>query len=85
MRRARFLSVLVTCALVFTGAPTGGAPNEQTANDWTRFVDPLIGTYPPGFVNPGPVLPHGMVGLGPDTEGPLNYGGSSQHRSTASP
>jgi predicted alpha-1,2-mannosidase len=43
--------------------------------DLGRFVDPMIGTFPPGFVNPGPVRPHGMVGLGPDTEGPLNYGG----------
>ncbi len=43
----------------------------------TRYVDPRIGSYPPGFTNPGPVLPFGMVALGPDTEGPLNYGGYS--------
>lgn len=43
--------------------------------DLASHVDPMIGTYPPGFVNPGPVMPYGMVGLGPDTEGPLNYGG----------
>lgn len=50
--------------------------------DLTRYVDPMIGTYAPGFVNPGPVLPHGMVGLGPDTEGPLNYGGYFVHNQT---
>lgn len=42
----------------------------------------MIGTWAPGFVNPGPVLPHGMVGLGPDTEGPLNYGGYYVHNQT---
>ncbi|HXG27870.1 MAG TPA: GH92 family glycosyl hydrolase [Nevskiales bacterium] len=41
------------------------------------FVEPRIGSYPPGFTNPGPVLPFGMVAVGPDTEGPLNYGGYS--------
>jgi len=45
--------------------------------DLTRHVDPFIGTFPPGFVNPGPYAPFGMVHVGPDTEGPLNYGGYS--------
>ena len=45
----------------------------------SRWVDPRIGSYPPGFTNPGPVAPFGMVALGPDTEGPLNYGGYYQH------
>lgn len=40
-----------------------------------ELVDPFVGTFVPGFVNPGPALPHGMVGLGPDTEGPAHYGG----------
>ncbi|HEY1077215.1 MAG TPA: GH92 family glycosyl hydrolase [Fontimonas sp.] len=43
----------------------------------TRYVDPFIGSFPPGFVNPGPYAPFGMVHVGPDTEGPLNYGGYS--------
>src|SRR5262249_6954417 len=41
------------------------------------FVDPRIGSFPPGFTNPGPTLPFGMTEVGPDTEGPLNYGGYS--------
>ena len=45
--------------------------------DLARYVDPFIGTFPPGFVNPGPYAPFGMVQPGPDTEGPLNYGGYS--------
>lgn len=45
----------------------------------SRYVDPRIGSYPPGFTNPGPVAPFGLVALGPDTEGPLAYGGYYQH------
>ena len=73
MRRAASLITLV--ALLCGSLYSGPMASAQTATDWATYVDPLIGTYPPGFVNPGPVLPYGMVGLGPDTEGPLNYGG----------
>lgn len=52
-----------------------------TGSDLASYVNPLIGTFPPGFVNPGPVVPFGMVGLGPDTEGPVNYGGYSYQNS----
>ncbi|MBW3621335.1 MAG: GH92 family glycosyl hydrolase [Actinobacteria bacterium] len=56
----------------------GAVPADSAgtaAVDPLPFVDPMIGSVAPGFTNPGPQLPHGMVGLGPDTEGPLNYGG----------
>ena len=33
----------------------------------TRYVDPMIGTGGTGHTFPGPVLPHGMVQLSPDT------------------
>ncbi|MGH7897404.1 MAG: hypothetical protein ACREQQ_05595, partial [Candidatus Binatia bacterium] len=56
-------------ALLFLAASTECRAHP---GDLAAYVDPLIGTWPPGFVNPGPVVPHGMVGLGPDTEGPLN-------------
>jgi len=35
--------------------------------DFTRFVNPFIGTGGHGHTYPGPVLPFGMVQLGPDT------------------
>lgn len=65
------------------GASSPGALPGPTADpapasaDLARYVDPFIGTFPPGFVNPGPFAPFGMVHTGPDTEGPLNYGGYS--------
>ncbi len=45
--------------------------------DPAQYVDPFIGSYPPGFTTPGASWPHGMVAAGPDTEGPVNYGGYS--------
>ena len=45
----------------------------------SRFVEPRVGSYPPGFTNPGPTAPFGMVQPGPDTEGPLNFGGYYLH------
>lgn len=59
---------------VLPGATADPAPASA---DLARYVDPFIGTFPPGFVNPGPFAPFGMVHVGPDTEGPLNYGGYS--------
>jgi predicted alpha-1,2-mannosidase len=71
----RALAILV-CMTVLAGSFAAPANAQVSARpDLASYVDPLIGTYPPGFVNPGPVVPHGMVGLGPDTEGPFNYGG----------
>jgi predicted alpha-1,2-mannosidase len=68
----RFAAAIV-CGLLVASLLPGTAVAET--QDLAAYVDPLIGTSPPGFVNPGPVMPHGLVGLGPDTEGPVNYGG----------
>jgi len=70
----RFLAGLAAVALIAaTPAVSVGGRGVVAPRD---FVDPMIGSFAPGFTNPGPVRPHGMVGLGPDTaEGPLNYGG----------
>ena len=71
----RFCAVVTSVAIIIAALPAASAAQAQPSPDLASYVDPMIGTYPPGFVNPGPVMPHGMVGLGPDTEGPLNYGG----------
>lgn len=68
-RAIGFVALMTVVASLFPGT------TASAAVDYAQYVDPLVGTDPPGFVNPGPVLPHGMVGLGPDTEGPANYGG----------
>ena len=67
---------ILAAALTILALPTARATAHRDLASW---VDPMIGTWPPGFVSPGPVLPHGMVGLGPDTEGPVNYGGYYRH------
>lgn len=50
---------------------------EISHTDLATYVDPRIGSFPPGFTSPGAALPHGLVAAGPDTEGPFNYGGYS--------
>ena len=85
---SRFRALVALVLVLALSAPAsgqvtmsdGGVPLVDAVDaddiDRTALVDPFIGTFAPGFTNPGPVLPHGMVGLGPDTaEGPLNYGG----------
>ncbi len=58
-------------------AVAGARDGAAASADLARHVDPFIGSYPPGFTTPGASSPHGMVAAGPDTEGPLNYGGYS--------
>ncbi len=81
------LVVLATLLLsACQGGRDGSVPQRDaiTASDTaaqqanlSQYVDPRIGSFPPGFTSPGAVRPHGMVAPGPDTEGPFNYGGYS--------
>lgn len=91
-----FILTLTVVNLVLSGCG-GSSPNPSPkivqspplpppippikTKDYTVCVDPLIGSYPPGFTNPGAASPRGMVTLGPDTEGPVNYGGYSVQNS----
>src|SRR3989442_11925146 len=56
-------------------AALGCAP-AASAFEPARYVDPMIGTFAPGFVFPGADVPFGMVQNSPDTYGsPFAYGG----------
>ncbi|MCA9772324.1 MAG: GH92 family glycosyl hydrolase [Myxococcales bacterium] len=48
------------------GSRSGGAPPAEVF-DPAAWVDPLIGTEGDGNAIPGPMVPHGMVKLSPDT------------------
>lgn len=50
------------------------APAAASA-DLAQYVDPMIGTMPPGFTVPGAVAPFGMVQNSPDTTGEFAYSG----------
>lgn len=52
-----FFAVIVFC--------TTNLPQEKNLVD---YIKPVIGTQGEGNVYPGPVVPHGMVQLGPDTD-----------------
>jgi predicted alpha-1,2-mannosidase len=74
--RRRHLALLMTLALVLGLAPAAGAVLPRAAgDDLAAHVDPMIGTFAPGFIFPGAVRPFGMVQNSPDTEGQFAYGG----------
>ena len=67
----RLRAATILCALALLGA----APAHAADEDLARHVDPMIGTFAPGFVFPGAAAPFGMVQNSPDTRGPFAYSG----------
>ena len=59
MMRPNYL--MLVCLLI------AGACNAQTTTDYTKYVDPFIGTGGHGHTFPGASVPFGMVQLSPDT------------------
>lgn len=58
------LLALLAPAVLLMACGTG---SKQTATDYTRYVDPFIGTGGHGHTFPGAVTPHGMIQPSPDT------------------
>src|SRR5678815_2718339 len=61
------VSLIVYCLLL---------PAQAQTRDYTRYVNPFIGTGGHGHTFPGAVMPFGMVQLSPDTR-EANWDGSS--------
>lgn len=55
-------------AIVFTISGWVTFFSEESEQNLVDYINPLIGTEGEGNVYPGPVAPHGMVQLGPDTD-----------------
>src|SRR6059058_1392761 len=71
MRRLPRIAVLALITAL-AAAPRSAAADPDLAS----YVDPMIGTFAPGFVFPGADVPFGMVQNSPDTYGsPFAYGG----------
>ena len=64
-------SALALCAITLIAA----APARAADEDLARYVDPMIGTFAPGFIFPGAAAPFGMVQNSPDTRGEFAYSG----------
>ena len=64
-------SALALCAIALIAA----APARAADEDLARHVDPMIGTFAPGFIFPGAAAPFGMVQNSPDTRGEFAYSG----------
>lgn len=57
-----FLIIILASVVLFAEAP------QSNDENLVNYINPLIGTQGEGNVYPGPVAPHGMVQLGPDTD-----------------
>jgi predicted alpha-1,2-mannosidase len=68
MRRVLIAVAMAAAALLPTSAARSDSP-------LTSYVDPMIGTFAPGFVFPGAVVPFGMLQNSPDTTGEFAYAG----------
>ena len=66
-------SLVAVCALALAAATPAPAPAQN--QDLARHVDPMIGTFAPGFIFPGAAAPFGMVQNSPDTRGEFAYSG----------
>ena len=72
----RGLRSFVAAALLaggVVGLPAGAGPARPA--DLAGYVDPMIGTFAPGFVVPGASTPFGMTQVSPDTGGEFAYSG----------
>ena len=65
----RLLTILILLALPASVAHAGPS----------KYVDPMIGTFAPGFIVPGASTPFGMVQNSPDTRGEFAYSGYVWH------
>src|SRR2546423_14072546 len=71
MTRGRTLIAVAGAIAALACAATPAAALEPAS-----YVDPMVGTFAPGFVFPGADVPFGMVQNSPDTYGsPFAYGG----------
>ncbi|HEX8194917.1 MAG TPA: GH92 family glycosyl hydrolase [Pyrinomonadaceae bacterium] len=71
----RKITVLI-CFVLFAFAAIA-----QTQKDFTRYVNPFIGTGAHGHTFPGAIVPHGFVQLSPDTRGADWDGSGGYHYS----
>lgn len=71
----RLVPALIVLAVLMGALPAAAGAEPAPADDFSQWVDPMIGTAPVGFVFPGAVRPFGMVQVSPDTEGPFAYSG----------
>ena len=67
MRRG-IAALVASAALALPGA-------ASAQESYVQHVDPMIGTFAPGFIFPGAAAPFGMVQNSPDTRGEFAYSG----------
>lgn len=72
----RLVAVAAAVGLVALAAPVlADPPSREPLPDLAQHVDPMVGTFAPGFTVPGAATPFGMTQVSPDTGGPFAYSG----------
>ncbi len=73
----RLTSRVLVLALCLATAPAAvaGSNDREPPPDLARFVDPMVGTFAPGFTVPGAATPFGLTQVSPDTGGEFAYSG----------
>ncbi len=77
----RLVGVCAAVGLIAAAAPVLALdpPSDEPLPDLAQHVDPMVGTFAPGFTVPGASTPFGMTQVSPDTGGPVAYSGYSWH------
>lgn len=68
--------LLVVAAMAAWSSAASGRPE---AEDYSRYVNPMIGTHKMGHTYPGATVPFGMVQLSPDTRRLMMYDADGQY------
>jgi predicted alpha-1,2-mannosidase len=72
------VALLAGAAPALAERPDAGLQDPQEL-DLAQHVDPMVGTFAPGFVVPGASTPFSMAQVSPDTGGEVAYSGYTWH------
>ncbi|UCD19483.1 MAG: GH92 family glycosyl hydrolase [candidate division WOR-3 bacterium] len=75
LNKQTFVLFLLTATLLWSSVAGG----QQKTEDYSRYVDPMIGTHKMGHTFPGATVPFGMVQLSPDTRHLMMYDARGQY------
>ncbi len=68
MLKTKHIVILLISVFIGQSCSEKGEKTNSTETDLLQYVNPFIGTGFHGHTFPGPVMPHGMVQLSPDTK-----------------
>jgi predicted alpha-1,2-mannosidase len=79
-----FKTLVPLLLIIIFGCANASGKKNFNSNNYTKYVNPFIGTDAKGHTFPGALLPFGMVQLSPDTRVKTSDGSSGYHYSDKS-